>query len=102
MSEETRKTWIEENPNATRLERVLKLTEHLRGTCQEPSEFQLEDVGLEDDFSIYEESSEICASFDDQIVRCQECDWWIDPGECDDKGRCDSCSTEDDDEDDDE
>lgn len=58
-----------------------KLAEDLLGTCDSPPET------LEDDL-------ELCEFLDDQVRRCDTCDWWVETHEIDCEGNCTSCAEE--------
>jgi hypothetical protein len=88
----TEMTWIERNPNATRIERIRQLAHELIGTAREPSEWLLEYVGLEPEFVIYDEPMKHCLAFDEIVMRCEGCDWWTDTDAMDEDGYCEDCS----------
>lgn len=87
-------TWIEEHPEATRLERIKAMAHSLVGCATGPSGSTLEYYGLEEDFEIAEEPLETCHAFDAIVVRCVDCDWYVGADEPDEEGRCDSCHQE--------
>lgn len=70
--------WIEEHPDATRLERIKALAYSLIGTADAPSGSSLSEFGLEEDFEITNEPLETCQAFDEIVMRCAGCDWWCD------------------------
>jgi hypothetical protein len=85
-------TWIERNPDATRIERIRQLAHELIGTANDPHEFLLESVGLEPGFYIVDEPMEHCLAFDEIVLRCDGCDWWTDADFMDEYGFCEDCS----------
>jgi hypothetical protein len=86
-------TWLDNHPNATRLERVEALAHSLIGTGEEPRANALDWFGLEEDFDITLEPMETCRAFDAIVMRCERCDWWCATRDLDDKGICSECRT---------
>lgn len=83
-------TWAEQNPNATRVQRIEALARSMAGTAPQPSEATLEWYGLEPDFEITDEPIEHCRAFDEICMRCESCDWWCETYELED-GVCEDC-----------
>lgn len=54
----------------------------LLGSCRGLHSMNLEH-GEEDD-------AEFCAALDDTALRCETCDWWVEPSEIED-GECEQC-----------
>jgi hypothetical protein len=84
-------SWIEEHPNAPRLDRIMALAKSMIGTGEEPRANALAWFGLEEDFDITEESMETCRIFDAIVMRCESCDWWCATSDLDKHGVCSEC-----------
>lgn len=74
-----------------------QLIEHLKGTCKSLQEGCMDLFQIDDD----ELSDENRAQIDDEIFRCNTCDWWF---ECSDEsifseGDCNECVPDDEEED---
>lgn len=84
-------SWIEDHPDAPRIDRILALAKSLVGTAEEPYESTLEWYGLEEDFNITDEPMETCLQFDAIVMRCPQCDWWVASEELEETGFCEDC-----------
>jgi hypothetical protein len=83
-------SWIEEHPDAPRLDRIMALAKSMIGTGEEPRAHKLEWFGLEEDFDITEEPMASCHAFDAIVMRCDNCDWWCAAEDMED-GVCSEC-----------
>lgn len=87
-------TWIEEHPNATRLERIKMMAHDLVGCATGPSSFTLEWFGLPEDFEVTDEPIETCREFDAIAMQCENCGWWEDGDDVSaHDGECSDCAS---------
>lgn len=63
-------------------ERALIVADQLLGTCKSLSDFATEIEQNNDDF---------CRVLDDNVMCCEQCNWWCDAGDVNDDGICNDC-----------
>jgi len=84
--------WIEEHPNATRLERIEALAHSLIGTAVAPPDASLSDFGLEKGFDISNEPAETRQAFDEVAKLCDDCGLWYSPAAGSEFDLCEDCA----------
>ena len=84
-------TWIEQHPDATKLERVTAYARSLIGTSGMENSSLKEWFGFDAEWDISDEPFDVCTAFDYVVMRCVDCDWWCAAEDVDDGGQCDEC-----------
>ena len=74
-------------------QKIIKVDEHLLGTCQSVEEGLATEFGEEVDLMQFD--TELLRELDDITLLCDSCGWWVETGFTDDEGNCDDCQQHD-------
>ena len=66
-------------------DQIHELAGDLMGTCGDIDEHLPEGITF-DDLTL-----EDCSLLDDEVMKCDECGWWVESGLINDEGKCDEC-----------